>query len=759
MSKTQTQKPTQNVEIVYGEKLPTWFARLTQFAFYFALALVCARAMMSEVLRDPTEISPGFPQVPRGAGPAAAVVLDLLMCLPAVLVLLRRVLDKTYVLRWSISQVLLGALALWAVISVGWSADKWLAGITAFHFIAMATLVWAAAQLVRSWLRLRWVVAICFGVLLVHLAQGVQFRFIDYPDNVHYWETHKAEELARRGWNEGSFEAVQLEKKVKNGEIVGFSVSPNTYAAMLVVLTIVCAGCAIQRFVDKDELGWPIAIAVTVPITGLMLFYTSSKTAYLTPFIAAGLFALVHVFRGKMLERRRVVFWGSVAAVVLVTLAIIGHGLWHQSLVISSLTFRWQYWVGAMRIFAAHPLVGVGWSNFGPYYLGVRLPIASEEIKDPHNFVIRVLVELGLVGFMMLVAWMLRAAWELTKPIAPPAPPTKAAPANARFVAITAIAIVAIMAMVINIFASVDLSMASSRDGGSAFILLDLLKRALWLALLMIGFAMVLFQSSSQPQLDERPGPWLLYGILIALAIFMLHNTIDFSIAESGPKFVFALLLGSALGVRTPSVAGQKRHRKIAVGFFAASLIVWIGVAIFYVIPTADAEARAQAGDDAIRTTDPRTGEGLRTADALFRSAMAISPLTNSDYAFRAARVSIMSQAPEPQTQMLLAQAIAANPMDANAYMTRAQHELQKHAADRDKEQLLRDMYRAVELDPNNIEGHLRLAHVYQLRGDTKSAQREIDIARQKNSQLDPENPKRLTDEDFAKRLAEPSAM
>jgi cytochrome c-type biogenesis protein CcmH/NrfG len=138
---------------------------------------------------------------------------------------------------------------------------------------------------------------------------------------------------------------------------------------------------------------------------------------------------------------------------------------------------------------------------------------------------------------------------------------------------------------------------------------------------------------------------------------------------------------------------------------------------------------------------------------------MAISPLPNSDYAFRAARVSIMSRAPEPQTQLLLAQAIAANPMDANAYMTRAQHELQKPAADRDKEQLLRDMYRAVELDPNNIEGHLRLAHVYQLRGDTKSAQREIDIARQKNSQLDPENPKRLTDEDFAKRLAEPSAM
>jgi O-antigen ligase len=741
--------PAERTDIIYGENLPTWFARLTQFAFYLALALVCARAMMSETLRDPTQVSPGFPQVPRNAGPAVAVVLDLLMCLPAVFVLLRRVIDRTYVLRWSISQALLGALALWAVISTAWSADKWLAGITAFHFIAMASLVWAAAQLVRSWLRLRWVVAVCFGLLLVHLAQGVQYRFIDYPDNVHYWQGHKDEELQRRGWKPGSFEALQLEKKLVNGEIVGFSVSPNTYAAMLVVLSIVAAGSALQRIADRDEIGWPVAIFVTVPITGLMLYYTSSKTAYLTPIIAAGIFLAVRAFRARLSERRRIAFWGSVAGIMLITLAIIGHGLWHDSLVISSLTFRWQYWVGAMRVFASHAFVGVGWSNFGLYYLGARLPIASEEIKDPHNFVVRVLVELGIVGCALLIAWMLRAAWELTKPIAPPAAAKRTASSSARFVALASIATVALLAMAINICASVDFSMASSRDGGSAFILLDLLKRALWVALLMIGFAMVLFQSSKDPQLDERPGPWLLYGILIALAIFMLHNTIDFSIAESGPMFVFALLLGSALGVRTPSVAGQKRHRKAAIGFFAGAVVLWLGVAIFYVLPTADAEARAQSADDAIRISD------LRSADALLRSAMAISPLPNSDYAFRAARLSLMAQAPEGQTQVLLAKAIAANPMDPNAYMTRAEHELRKPAAEQDKEQLLRDMYRVVELDPNNVESHLRLAHVYQLKGDTKSARREIDIAREKNALLDPANPKRLSEDDFQQRVLE----
>ncbi|HTL29208.1 MAG TPA: O-antigen ligase family protein [Tepidisphaeraceae bacterium] len=751
MAKTQTQ-PAEQVEIVYGENLPTWYARLTQGAFYLALALVCARAMMTETLRDPTEISPGFPQVPRGAGAGVAVVLDLLMCLPAVLVLLRRVLDRQYVLRWSISEALLGALAIFAAISTFWSADKWLAGVTAFHFIAMATLVWSAAQLVRSWLRLRWVVAVCFGMLLVHLAQGIQYRFIDYPDNVRYWNGHKAEELARRGWAEGSFEALQLEKKLLSGEMVGFSVSPNTYAAMLVVLTIVSAGAMMQRFKDKDEIGWPIAIAITVPITGVLLFYTQSKTAYATPIIAAIMFGVVGRWSGWMTAHRRQVFWGSVAAVVLVSLAIIGHGLWHHSLVVASLTFRWQYWVGAMHIFTSHPIVGVGWSNFGPYYLSARLPIASEEIKDPHNFVVRVLVELGVIGCALLIGWLLRAAWELTRSVFPPTQAKRAAPANGRTIAILSIGAVALMAIGINILASVDFSMASGSEGGSAFVLLDLLKRVLWFALLMIGFAMVMFQSSQQPQLDERPGPWLLWGILIALAIFLLHNTIDFSIAESGPMFVFALLLGSALGVRTPSVAGKKRNRKAAIGFFAGALALWIFAAVFFVIPIADADSRAQAGDDALRVTN------LQSADAFFRSAMAISPLSNSDYAYRAARVSIMSHASDAQTQMLLAKAIAANPMDAGLYMTRAQLELNKPRDQQNRDQLLRDMYHAIALDPNNVEGHLRLAHAYQLKGDAKSAQREIDIAREKNALLDPENPKRLSDAEMSKRVAEAGA-
>src|SRR6516164_6488510 len=50
---------------------------------------------------------------------------------------------------------------------------------------------------------------------------------------------------------------------------------------------------------------------------------------------------------------------------------------------LASLTIRWQYWVGATRLFMHHPWFGVGWANFGDSYLAFRLPLAVEYPKDP----------------------------------------------------------------------------------------------------------------------------------------------------------------------------------------------------------------------------------------------------------------------------------------------------------------------------------------------------------------------------------------
>src|SRR4029079_18067206 len=99
---------------------PPWAPWLTQAAFVLTLALLIARALMSETVRDAFVVIPGTTPAPLGPGPATTVVLDALCCLPALLVLLRRAADHTYIVRWTWSPVFFALLAIWSAMSFAW---------------------------------------------------------------------------------------------------------------------------------------------------------------------------------------------------------------------------------------------------------------------------------------------------------------------------------------------------------------------------------------------------------------------------------------------------------------------------------------------------------------------------------------------------------------------------------------------------------------------------------------------------------------
>src|SRR5436190_7034164 len=128
---------------------------LTRVAFFLGMVIVCARVGMGESLRDLMPVGPGTVGAPKGAGPASSLFLDLLCCVPAMLILLRRVMDETYVLRWTWSFVIMGVLGAWAMASRFWAADRFGAMVSSADFAAAMVLIWSGAQLVRSQGRLR----------------------------------------------------------------------------------------------------------------------------------------------------------------------------------------------------------------------------------------------------------------------------------------------------------------------------------------------------------------------------------------------------------------------------------------------------------------------------------------------------------------------------------------------------------------------------------------------------------------------------
>ena len=524
-----------------GESRPVEW--LTQIAFVLAMGLVVARATTGDFSKDRSE--PMMSAAPRAGGPAVAIGLDLLCCLPAILVLARRVSDREYVLRWSWSIAAMGLLAMMGVASTLWASNKFWALLAGFHLLAALAMLWAGSQLVRSWLRLRMVGAIFFGLLMAYFAYSLLYRFVDVPDQQKYWAEHKEEILKERGLSDDPFGAKQFESKMLSGELIGFFTSANSMAAMLVLLLIVSIGLGAQRMMDdpKDATGIGLLI-IAAPAAAWMIYQARSKTAAATPVLAVVMLAAIWHWRALLARQARRAFWAGVAGVSVAGIAVVGHGLYHHGLVNQSLTFRWYYWVGAMRIFVHHPLAGVGLDNFGGHYVGVRLPEASEEVKDPHNFLVRFLVELGLVGAVLCVAWLGRLAWELTRPVTPgevlKKPSAPAAYMGMR--AISAFVWIAGVGFVINVLAGVDFS----ADKG--YVIFEILKRFSMFVLLLVAASVGAIKSLQAPELDGRPAPLLLYAMLIGLGIFLVHNLIDFSLFEPGPMMAFAFLAGALLG-------------------------------------------------------------------------------------------------------------------------------------------------------------------------------------------------------------------
>jgi O-antigen ligase len=705
-----------------------WPKRLTQAAFFISIALVLARATMLETLRDPFEATPGAEPVPKSFGAAASVVLDWLAIVPALLVLLRAALDRTFQWRWGWSHLFLITLALWAGLSPLWSNDRFAAVVGAAHFIGGVALMWAMSQLVHSWLRLRLVVAAAVGLLLVLIAYGLIYRFVELPDLQRSIERDWPKIVAQRGWEMGSFMETRFHQKVMSGEMVGFSASPNTLAALLATLLVVAAGAIIQRIVDRDQPWWAIAIAAPLPLAAMVIYYTHSKAAFVSPVIAAMCLAGIAVAR-PMLARRHAIFFAACVVIIFAIAGIvIGYGLTHGNLVNDSLSFRWRYWVGSARLIAHHPLLGVGWNNFGDQYLAYREAIAAEEIKDPHNLFVRVVAELGVVGGVLLTAWLATMWWELTRPQTNSLEDDRQSkPSYTRPTALKFLTSLAAAAMAVNMVCSIDFGQDIS------WVFLEVLKRALYFALIVMAMVLVSFRSAQRQELDDRQAPWMLTALLVALGIFLLHNTIDFSLFESGPMWVFMMMSGAALGISIEREgsprASSRATPKMAV---AAISVLWVVAGLMLVVPIVIAESRAQASDDALRSNNPQV------ASQLARSAYETLPVSNSDYLYRAARA-----LPPDQGRAALREATLVNPTVGRYYRMLA--DIEKRSPSPNVPALRSAFDAALALDPNDVSAHLDYAETLEKLGLNSDALKQYRLALEKNSLLHPDEPKRLS--------------
>ena len=220
-------------------------------------------------------------------------------------------------------------------------------------------------------------------------------------------------------------------------------------------------------------------------------------------------------------------------------------------------------------------------------------------------------------------------------------------------------------------------------------------------------------------ELDDRPAPWILYAILAALGTFLIHNLIEFSLFEPAPLFLFCLLTGSALGLRTEGRrqtedgAGLEKSPGRIVPIMGAALagIAWLLAATVLAAPIVEAESLAHDADldtaDSLKAGDRRS---LTKAADEMAEAFRVVPY-NADYARRATDLLLFSGADGvgSKAKQLLDAAIAADPSSAVGFIRRAQFELPDPSR---FDAALKDYYAALTLDPRNVRLRLDFARV-----------------------------------------------
>jgi hypothetical protein len=718
-----------------------WPAWITQAAFLILLALVAARCTILESLREPFSVSPGSTPFPRGPGAATSMGLDLLCGLPALLILFRRAVDRTYSIRFSLVHGWMLALTGWMVLSVGWADDKFATVVSSANFAAAMILLWSASQLVRSWTRLRIVAAFAFGLLLILLIQGFYYKFVEMPATIRTFEENRTQWLQDRRIEAGSFADIQFERKAH--ELLGFSTSSNSFAGIIVLLMVIGAGILIQQIKDHDPAGLIGAIAASFPLAIWLLVYTQCKAAMVTPILALVLLGIIWKWGAKFAAHAVRFFWVGTAAVLLGIFAVVGHGLFHHSLPTASLNFRWRYWTASWKMFWRHPIRGIGWDNFAVHYLRDRLPAASEEIRDPHNFLVRFFVELGVVGGVLAIAWLGRLWWELTRPVIPPFVPVTD-PKNSGNAQSGYLIAIALAAVGINLAVSLDFPVKWDVD-----LLLELMRRSLFFCALAGGMMLVSMRWLAQPRLDDRPSPWILYALLVSVGVFLIHNLIEFSLFEVGATCLFGLLIGSGLGVRHRS-GKPMMHPMTGIALLAVVLIGWISVGALLWAPIAMAESAAALGDNAFREAN------FEKALAEYQIAMDFVPY-NADYAFHAGsalhyevagllashRVSVIPQQMRLEILAYYGLAIDRDPSDITAYIARGEFSVLIG----DPQQMMADFDKALELNPNEVSIHREYAVALKQLGLPQKAVEQLQLALAMNDQLDKDEPKRLSAE------------
>lgn len=270
-----------------------------------------------------------------------------------------------------------------------------------WEWLALGLCFLLARQLIYTKREVRALAAVMVSLAVALSGYGLYQRAYEFPEtrNVYNADPDAALRAADLCLPPGSPQRKLYEDRLANNEPMATFSLTNSLAGFLAPWLVVLAGIACGAMRNRKRL---IGAALLFIPVSVCLFLTHSRSGCL-----AALFGLAiawPIARGKISRFG----WKIPSAIILAGVVFIAVAAFFGKLdyetAQKSLGYRLQYWRSSMSMIADHPWLGCGPGNFQHTYTQYKLPEASEEIADPHNFLLEIWATAGTPAMLAFLA-------------------------------------------------------------------------------------------------------------------------------------------------------------------------------------------------------------------------------------------------------------------------------------------------------------------------------------------------------------------
>jgi O-antigen ligase len=299
-----------------------------------------------------------------------------------------------------------------AAVAAGFAAaNKRLAITNVAVFLAPPLMALLLVQILDSQSKIKLVLVVIAALGAISTFQSIWQWRIDNAAMIEQYERAPQSLLEPLGIEPGTLPHFLFEHRLYSRGLRGFFTTRNSAGSFALMASFAAIVLFIDKFKNrKSPSSQPLhllacATAAAIIIFGLAL--TRSKGAILGSLFAAAIFVVYLRFGNWLKAHKKAILITCLLLVIAGTWAALSYGLNHGRLPGgSSMLVRWQYWHASARMYADHPITGVGPGNFAHFYTHYKPASALESVADPHNFPLGIVTQygpIGLVGFLAMI--------------------------------------------------------------------------------------------------------------------------------------------------------------------------------------------------------------------------------------------------------------------------------------------------------------------------------------------------------------------